>query len=549
MVTNLSAMPFFLRALGIVAAFGMASTARADVDVEIKLAAPNAVDVGYRLPAQCRQLAFDKNGDFAARIRASWEPQQGCGKADGATLSRVKDSCEVLHFRVPTNSDPIGGYPAAFPLTGGVYVHTSNYAVDNRCGAVHYHFVAPYVATGGRQFAAQAEADAAGDTPALLLDQPLPASAGGLGYFDPHLSPESIAQVREVADGTISFLKAALPDAVFKQPIVAAVSASQPGGPNIGGNAGDILLLSLYNWPRQPGPDERFRLTLLVAHEFSHRFQLRDAVDVYPDSRLIHEGGAEFLRWYTSIRQSWISHAQAADDLDGALADCNLNVGDQAWRALSAKAIAGNRLEYRCGLAAYVYGLAARQGKDSALARFNDFYKAVREGKVPDFAEALECGADRSCQARWLPRLLGTAPMSSAWQAMLEETGLAVPRPPNQAQRDAMALQAVSQLMRSDCDGRRSTTPTREGVLLDGMKVCKTLKNDLYLTRIEGEPVFGGDRVLQAMAQACESRHVLRLIGKQGESVTVPCGEPYRARSAFYHADIEKILMQLEARH
>lgn len=530
-------------------ALGMIQSAQADVDVEIELASPDAVEISYHLPAKCNQLAFDKQGDLAARIRASWQAQKACGKANGETLSRLKDGCDVLRFRVPANSDPISGYPAAFPLSGGIYVHTSNYAVADSCGTVHYRFTAPHIVSAGRQFAVQADANAGGDTPALLLEQALKEDAGTLAYFDPHLSAASVAQVKQVADGTIAFLKAQLPKAVFRPPVLAAIAATQPGGPNVGGNAGDVLLLDLYNWPQQPGPDERFKLTLLVAHELSHRFQLRDAVDVYPDARLINEGGAEFLRWYTSIRQGWISREQAADDLDGALADCNLDVGDRAWRALSANAIAGSHLEYRCGLAAYVYALAARQGTDSALARFDDFYKALRDGKTPDFAQALECGTNSHCEARWLPRLLGPTPMLPAWRRMFEETGLGTPRPPTQSQRDAMALQAVNQMMRGDCGGRRSTTPTKDAVLLDGMKECSTLKRDLYLTHIEGEPVFGGDKVLPAMAEACTLRHALRLAGKQGETLTVPCSEPYQARTAFYHADIDAILARLEARH
>ncbi len=83
--------------------------------------------------------------------------------------------------------------------------------------------------------------------------------------------------------------------------MIAAIAASEPGGPNVGGDAGNILRLTLFNWPQAPRPEDKANLTLLVSHEFSHRFQLRDAVDVYPDARLINEGGGEFLRWLTSV--------------------------------------------------------------------------------------------------------------------------------------------------------------------------------------------------------------------------------------------------------
>lgn len=90
---------------------------------------------------------------------------------------------------------------------------------------------------------------AGADTAVLLLPKELPPSDGAVEYFDPALSDEAVARIREVADGTISFLRTALPDAPFSMPVLAASLATAPGDPNVGGDAGDVLRLTLFILP------------------------------------------------------------------------------------------------------------------------------------------------------------------------------------------------------------------------------------------------------------------------------------------------------------
>lgn len=518
------------------------------VDVQIRLAAPSILELRYQLPEQCKELAFLKNGADGKQIRAHWESQDDCGEATGDTLVRRKDSCPVLRFTFAATAEAVRGYPAAFPLEGGIYVHTSNYALADTCGPVRYHFLAPYIATAGQAFEANADADpkTGGDTPALLMQQPIARSPGAISYFDPRLSSVAAAQIKEVADGAVSFLRAELPDLVFRPPILAATLASQPGGPNIGGNASDVLLLTFFNWPQEPGPKEKKQLTLLVTHEFSHRFQMRDAVDNYADARLIHEGGAEFLRWLTSVEKGWLSKEDAAADLDDALTQCILYTDGRAWRDLSAKVVATDRLEYRCGLSAYVYGLAARQSRGNAMSRIDEFYKELQAGKTPDFEHTIECGSDTKCEAQWLPKLLGSeVPMEEQWHNFFATTGLAKPHPPNAQQRDAMVLQALVKLMKDDCEGHRSTTQTPDSVLMDGMSVCKTFHTNLDVTKIEGRAVFGDKSTLFAMMLACQAKREVTLGTRAGELVTVPCKGSYPERKEFYAVDIDRVLASL----
>lgn len=415
------------------------------VSVEVRWAAPDALEVVYGLPAACSQLPFLKNGKAAGIIRSRWQVQGDCGTAGGDTLARGAASCRQLAFKVPVTSDKVAGYPGSFPVGQAIYAHMSNYAVGAQCGPVSYRFAAPgsIAAAGALHRKAAAAHD---DASALLFANRVRHAGKGFDYYDPALSSTTVAQIRSVADGTEAFLKKAMPLAVFKRPIVAAGRASEPGGPNIGGSAGDVLLLSLFNWPADPAPQYQRQVNKLVAHEMSHRFQLRDAVDVYPDARLIHEGGAEFLRWTISLKQGWLTPEQAATELDDALAACMLATDKRSWRELSQDEIGSQRLEYSCGLPAYVYAMAARQGKGGAYARMDRFYQQLRSGAQPDFAQAMECGTT-PCTTRVVSAILDQpAPMREQWAAVLAQTGLATPRAPSQAQVDTMMLQALTQL-------------------------------------------------------------------------------------------------------
>jgi hypothetical protein len=135
--------------------------------------------------------------------------------------------------------------------------------------------------------------------------------------------------------------------------------------------------------------------------------------------------------------------------------------------------------------------------------------------------------------------------MEARWTGLLGETGLAVAAPPTQAQRNAMVLRAMIKLMKDDCGGDSGTTETPDGIILDGMKACKTFTHDAYVTSIEGLPVFGNAATGAAMTSACTARHALVLGLKEGATLTAPCAGPYRMRTAFYRADIGKVLAAL----
>ncbi|MGW8390425.1 hypothetical protein [Pseudoduganella sp. HUAS MS19] len=525
-------------------ALAMSSAAAEKVHVTVRLAAPDALEVSYALPPTCTRIAFLKNGAGPAEIRSHWRPVDACGKASGEALVRGAKSCKVLAFRVPATSNKVEGYPGSFPTGQGIYAHMSNYAVGEDCGPTSYKFAGPgSILTGLARHEDTAPAHA--DAPALLFPARLPKGGTSLDYYDPALPPATVAQLRERAERTASWLQNRMPGAQFKRPIIAATMAKESGGPNIGGSAGDMLHLALFNWPAEPSPEVSRLANKLVAHEMSHRFQIRDAVDIYDDSRLINEGIGEFLRWLVSLHEGWLTPQDAAGELDDALAACMLITDDRRWRAIPAAEIGGNRLEYECGLPAFVYAMAARQGKGDSVARIDDFYRQLRKGGKPDLAQAMECGG-QPCKPKVLPAVLeGGRPMREEWASALEDTALAKPIAPTQRHTDAMMLRALTKLVRADCQGRRSMTPAGASVLVDTLPSCATLRKDVEVVQVEGLPLFGGRQALPAMTQACTARREVVLGLKDGSVLAVPCREVYQPGTRMYAADIGKIMRAL----
>ncbi|MFZ6777951.1 hypothetical protein ACO0LD_14060 [Undibacterium sp. Ji83W] len=524
--------------------------ANADVDVNIKYLHPQALEVSYQLPPACPGLAFKKQGSDAVKIRSTWLSLDACGKADGQHLSSQQDACTHLRFQVPASADKVRGYPAAFPVGDAIYAHTSNFAVDASCGKVNYSFSAPGIAMNAQVFADNARAadGKGGDMAALLLPKQLKVEGNFIGYFDAAMGETNISNIRKISDESIAFLRQELPKAKFEMPIVAVSRVAGPGRARPDGDAADVMRLGFVNWPLQPDAETGRMMTLFVSHEFSHRFQMRDATDAYADARLIHEGGGEFLRWLMAVHKGWLTHEQAADDLNMALGECLLHVRQSSWGSLTANQIRGGLLDYRCGLAVYVYGLAARQGKAGPFERFDGFYEQLRlaQGAKPDFAHALECGDEPACKSKWLPRLLGKQEsMLAVWGDFFRKTGLAHPAVANQQQKNAMINQAMQELMRGDC-GSASMFPQADKISVDEVKGCKILRGGMNIIKSENLPLFDHPDTLAATVEACKQRSQVSLTMESGQQLDMPCKTVYQPVEQFYVVDMKKLLASLD---
>ncbi|WP_146218819.1 hypothetical protein [Undibacterium pigrum] len=523
---------------------------RADVDINIRLLPSKALEVSYQVPLTCNAVTFKKNGSDVAKMRSTWLALDDCGKADGQQLSRQQAACTHWRFQVPASTDGIWGYPAAFPVGDAMYVHTSNFAVDDSCGKSSYSFSAPGIAMHAQVLAehAQPAVEKAANMSVLLMPKVFRADGDFIGYFDPALGEANISNIRRVAGDSIAFLRRAMPKATFEMPVIAAARVSGPGGPRPDGDASDVLRLGLFNWPAQPDAGTQRMMTLFVSHEFSHRFQMRDAVDAYANARLMHEGGAEFMRWLMALQKGWLTKEQAAEDLDMALSECLLGVRNASWGKLSARQIRNGRLEYHCGLAAYVYGLAARKGKASPFERLDGFYEQLRLAKTqspPDFAYALECGQEQACQAIWLPRLLGKdESMQAVWADLFAQTGFANAIAASLQQKNAMINMLMQGVMTEDC-GSSSTYPQTDKLGIGEVKGCKLLRDGMNIIKAENLPLYNHPDTLAAAVAACKLRSQVRLSMESGLEMDLPCKQVYQPVGQFYAVDMTKLLAGL----
>lgn len=531
------------------AALWFGPDAAAQVEVRMRLVPEQGLQLEYQVPAQCTQLRFEKDGALAQQIRASWRAEDDCASIVGDEL-KFKAQCQVGRFFVPSSVNKVRGYPAAFPMAQALYVHTSNYQLDDHCGTTRYTMSAPYLAYEGQIFEGNSQFTPPADTsfPILFSTQALKvdAASGVLSYIDQHLAPAYVARIEEISRETIKYLHTAMPKARFVMPIIAAANVPSPGAMGFDGDAGNVLRLGLFNWPSEYTDSGKETISDFVGHEFSHRFQKRDEVDIYPLSRVIHEGGGEYLRWHTAVALGWMNSQEAAQNLDDALSLCLLGVEQKSWQALPKSYTAPRQLEYRCGLAAYVFGLAARKNSQAAINNVGEFYSQIQDSVRPDFFDAIECGERLDCHPNWLPQLFTSAkPMSQVWDAFFEETGLARRVPPIQAQLDMMIKKAFSSLIKDDC-GESSTFEANDGLIIDDLKACKHLKAQMKIIAVEGHALFGNAGALPALLSACQQRGTVSVQLASRERLQLTCTTPFSLNSYFYATDIAKLLKALQ---
>lgn len=529
--------------------FWQGSDAAAQVEIHLRWLPEQGLDLAYHVPAQCTQLRFDKDGPLAQQIRAGWRSVDDCASIDGDEI-KFKPQCRVARFLVPATVNKVTGYPAAFPMAKALYAHTSNYLVDSHCGATRYAFSAPYIAYEGQvvEGGSHYTPPDGNSFPILFSTQALhsDADSGVLSYIDERLSAAYVARIQEVSRETIRTLRTAMPKARFVMPIIAAANVPHAGAMGFDGDAGNVLRLGLFNWPDAYTPEGKKAISDFVGHEFSHRFQKRDEVDSYPLSRVIHEGGGEYLRWHTAIQMGWLTPQDAAKDLDDALNRCLSGVEQNAWPALAKGYIAARQLEYRCGLSAYVFGLAARQNTSVAITNVAEFYAQIQDGMRPDFFSAIECGERHDCHPQLLPQLFTSArPMANVWDEFFQQTGFARRVAPNQDQLDMMIKKAFSSLIKEDC-GESSMFEASDGLIIDDLKACQHLKGQMKVVGIEGHAIFGNPRALPALVAACRKRGQMSLQLANHERLQLACKTPLSLDSNFYATDIDKLFKALK---
>jgi len=529
------------------------------VEVELALLEPKTIRLSYRIPASCNQLPLGTPySDSQLRsLRKSWTPSNQCGSEVNGQIVRSDSHCDRISFDVPvepTMADRV--YPPAFPIGDlGAYVHTSVYAPTDACGPVTWKFgsaLGQVVYQGenrGPTVSVPSSDSEAGYMAVFLSQSPLPPGARTALPDDLPLWIRSV--VLDETSAIEAQYRKRFTSLFNVSPFVVGSAVSTAGPPRQQAEVadGNMIRYAFYNPPNHPNLQDIANVRGVIAHEYGHRLQPQTLLKGPDDpDNLIHEGGAEYLRWTSMIRLGWSSPSDAESELDKALNTCLANVGDQPWQHFDGRAYGD--IPYACGLTLHVLLLASRRDAKAVTAddELESYYRRRKDGPV-NFGQAMECGESERCAPRWEPKLLSsTVNFSSTVDSLIRSLGIARTLPTQLPQPLQLAIlsNALMHLMDDDCDGSRGYYHRDNGFEVGLSPDCKTFHDGMLFTHANGVRLMAEPlKAARSLVSQCANRHLATLEMSDGNSIKVKCGVFSAPAARFYDLDIRKVLRLL----
>jgi hypothetical protein len=331
--------------------------------------------------------------------------------------------------------------------------------------------------------------------------------------------------------------------------VATAVAADGPPHHQAEVAAGNMIRYAFFNYSTEPKPQDVAIFRGTIAHEYGHKLQppaLHEASD--KSDNLIHEGGAEYLRWSSMTNLRWFSAADAEEDLNTALNTCLAIIGDEPWQRVEDRA-SGNA-PYACGLTLHVLLLASRLDwrETTADQVLESLYRPGGGGSV-DFFRGLECGESKHCRSRWAPALLSNdVPFASELGKFIRSTGLIKRRltEPSTRLQQKIAAATMMHLMAGDCDDTYGFYNRDAGFEVGLSPSCKAFHDGMMMTRANGISLIAAPlRAARGLIENCGARHSATVGLSDGSSITVQCASLAPVSPYFYELDVRKVLARL----
>jgi hypothetical protein len=377
--------------------------------------------------------------------------------------------------------------------------------------------------------------------PVVLTGEPFRSMEGRRVLADARFTPESLRLMDATVAGSARQLAHDLPGVPFAVPFIVVSPMSQ----DYRGDVANRTVMRLAVTP-VPGPKQEAIVHDFIPHEVGHLLQPSNWNDAWqPDITTVSEGGAEFMRVTTTAHLGWLDRAMLKADLERAVNSCVQAAEGGAWKDMRKRNWDKN--PYYCGLAFYAIGLSA-SGPDSPLLRLRDYNRKAKLGERTDFAQDIECGGNKDCRPRWLPRLAGNEPLDAVLLDYTRQPGalLRVADTWSPAQVKVLGFQHVAQLMRADCGGATSFYSEDSGARIAAGPTCGVLRPDMVIAKAEGLPLFDDANAVKASIEACHVRGQTVLGLRDGTSVTVSCGASIRLSAHVYAVDEARALALLK---
>jgi len=504
-----------------------AASAHEGVTATLTLAAPDTLTIEYDLPGSCKALPFVNAGirdDAAAAMRANWKASDACGTLDSRAVRRADASCKALRFSVPASTEKLDRvYQWAYPIGGGVYSHTSAFAVDTSCGPVSWRFKAPggtVIFDGAPLSDSTAQSGDINYKPVIFLGAALAGGAATRSYVDPRLSGATSALVSDAVIRSFALYSASLPGVETTRGFV-AISVS-PNARSWGGDVAAQSTIHLTVPAVLPAPMET-DVRGFVAHEVGHMYQPREWHDAWSADRdMLSEGGADFLMWMAQSELGWANSIDLKLRLEKAINGCMIAAAGRSWKSIKERG--WGRAPYDCGFTFHVLGLAARSTNAPVWLVMRDYYQAARKGATTDFSTALECAGKAGCNARWLNRIAGDEPVAAVLSAYAG-TGsfLKIADGSAPGMIEPVMRNLIGRLMAIDCNGQVSLYDNPGRTLIGPVNSCKSLRQNMEIVAAEGQPLFAGPAATRAVFGACASKGAAKFSLKDGTELELAC--------------------------
>ncbi|MFK3737567.1 hypothetical protein [Massilia sp. TN1-12] len=525
------------------------ANAAAPVTATLTMRTPDSLEIAYALPPACKALAFVNDGvkaQAAVHLRSDWTPADDCTAVDFQSVRPTRASCRTLRLRVPATTRAADtrvygqAEPWAQPIGGGLYAHTSAYAVHG-CGAVDWRFAAPggTVMVDGtvapESVTRSSSAAHGGGLAAVLLHQPYRSDAPPF-HAEDAVPPATRAMLAATLDESLGALRALLPGVHLTPAYVLAVPDDAPGL-RAGVANGTVLRLLV---PTQEPADLREQARELIAHETAHLAQPPHwPAPPGEDAGALREGGAEFLRLAIALRQGWLTPDAFRDALEAAVNGCAAAAGRQPWRAIEGRG--KDPLARRCGLALHVLALS-HPGPTPPLQRLQALYGKGGAQDPAGAARALECGDAAGCTPQLVTALRGVAPLRTVLEDEMRRSGAVLTATPAWGPQltEAMTLHHLELLVRADCHGRAGIYPNRKAPRIGPGLRCGVLRDGMVPATAEGLPLFAGPDAIAASRAACRTRGATTIGMRDGASVTVRCGQAAGLEERVFGIDAER---------
>lgn len=361
-------------------------------------------------------------------IREEWKPLDDCGYIDDGVVT-IQNQCSAASFLIPievTTMDRV--YPTAYPFGNqGVLLHTGAIAISDECCNIIWNFdagdgaiIIGGVNLGSKTSFNQISKNYIAFTGVFLSSQPIEKA---ISVIASDTSPAWLVDGVIQASSQIShYYKKTYPKLNFKSPTLFISNIQDEKQSTVQADVSSLGMIRFGFVNAQETPNDAYLMPTkhLVAHELAHLLQPNKK-----STPVIHEGGAEFIRWMAEYKLGWQDKNAIAKQFSDALLSCLNNAGDANWSDLELNGLQLGNDIYNCGLVIHVIALASRQNLDSAEKNIYQYYQHWKVNDDANFAQYIECGNQKSCEPKWLTDIfMSKMPFANKVDSQLNNLGI-----------------------------------------------------------------------------------------------------------------------------